>query len=128
MKTLNSHPKILVISAAGNTGLPTALQLLEKGFPVRAFVRRDDHRARRLREAGAEVFVGDQYALADVRRAMGGIQRAYFCAPSAANGLHFGAVFEIAAREARLEHVVSLGQWLAHPDPPVGENTRNLAQ
>ena len=118
MKTLNSHPKILVTSAAGNTGLPTALQLPEKGFPVRAFVRRDDHRARRLREAGAEVFVGAQYALADVRRAMGGIQRAYFCAPSAANGLHFGAVFEIAAREARLEHVVSLGQWLAHPDHP----------
>ena len=37
---------------------------------------------------------------------------------TASNGLHFGAVFAIAAREAGLEHVVSLSQWLAHPDHP----------
>ncbi len=49
-----TKPKILVTSAAGNTGIPTTLQLLEKGFSVRAFVRSDDHRARRLnRRAGS---------------------------------------------------------------------------
>ena len=111
-------PRILVTSAAGNTGIPTTLQLLEKGFPVRAFVRSDDHRAKRLRDAGAEIFVGDQYSISDMRRAMDGVQRAYHCAPSAPNALHFGTVFAIAAREAGLEHVVMLAQWLSHADHP----------
>ncbi len=113
-----TEPKILVTSAAGNTGIPTTLQLLEKGFPVRALVRSDDHRAKRLRDAGAEIFVGDQYAIADMRRAMDGVQRAYHCAPAAPNVLHFGAAFAIAAQEAKLEHVVMLGQWLSHRDHP----------
>jgi uncharacterized protein YbjT (DUF2867 family) len=112
------HPKILVTSAAGKTGLPTALQLLEQGYPVRAFVRRDDLRAKLLKDAGAEIFIGDQYAVADMRRAMAGVKRAYHCAPTAANGLHFGAVFAVAAQEARLEHVVILAQWLSHADHP----------
>ena len=111
-------PTILVTSAAGNTGIPTTLQLLDKGFPVRAFVRSDDHRAKRLRDAGAEIFVGDQYSITDMRRAMDGVQRAYHCAPTAPNALHFGTVFAIAAREARLEHVVMLAQWLSHADHP----------
>ncbi len=115
---MSIKPKILITSAAGKTGLQTALQLLEKGYPVQAFVRRDDHRARRLEEAGAELFLGDQFALADMRRAMKGIQRAYHCAPTAPNGLHFGAVFAIAAQENRIEHVVTLSQWLSHSDHP----------
>jgi uncharacterized protein YbjT (DUF2867 family) len=115
---MSIKPKILVTSAAGKTGLQTALQLLEKGYPVRAFIRRDDQRARRLKEAGAELFLGDQFALADMRRAMKGVQRAYHCAPTAPNGLHFGAVFAIAAQENRVEHVVTLSQWLSHSDHP----------
>ena len=111
-------PKILVTSAAGNTGIPTTLQLLEKGFPVRAFARSNDHRAKRLEDAGAEIFVGDQYSITDMRRAMDGVQRAYHCVPAAPNPLHFGTVFAIAAQEAKLEHVVMLGQWLSHKDHP----------
>ena len=113
-----AKPRILVTSAAGKTGLPLTLQLLEAGYPVRAFVRRDDDRASRLREAGAEIFVGNLLSLADMRKAMADVRRAYHCAPTAANGLHFGAVFAVAAREAGLEHVVTLSQWLAHPDHP----------
>ena len=113
-----TKPKILVTSAAGNTGIPTTLQLLEKGFPVRAMVRSDDHRAQRLRDARAEIFVGDQYSIADMRRAMDGMQRAYHCVPAAPNVLHFGTAFAIAAQEAKLEHVVMLGQWLSHRDHP----------
>lgn len=115
---MSTKPKTLITSAGGKTGLPTALQLLGKGYPVRAFLRRDDHRAERLRSAGAEIFVGDQFALADMRQAMQGVQRAYHCAPTAPNGLHFGTVFAIAAHEQRLEHVVILSQWLANPDHP----------
>ncbi len=113
-----TKPKILVTSAAGNTGIPTTLQLLEEGFPVRAFVRRDDHRAKRLKDAGAEIFVGDLFSITDMRRAMDGVQRAYHCAPAASNALHFGTVFAIAAQEAKLEHVVMLGQWLSDADHP----------
>ena len=43
---MSARPKILVTSATGKTGVPTTLQLLEKGFPVRAFVRRRDARGK----------------------------------------------------------------------------------
>ena len=112
------NPTILITSAGGKTGLPVTLQLLEKGFPVRAFMRQRDHRADLLERAGAEIFVGNQYALADMRQAMTGVQRAYQCAPTAPNGLHFNAVFTVAANEAGLEHVVTLGQWLTASDHP----------
>lgn len=112
------RPRILVTSAAGKTGLPAALFLRQMGFPVTAFVRRDDFRARRLEEAGADVIIGNQYSLSEMRRAMAGVQRAYLCAPTAPNGLHFGAVFVTAANEAKVEHVVSMGQWLSSADHP----------
>ncbi|MEM9193786.1 MAG: NAD(P)H-binding protein [Myxococcota bacterium] len=108
-------PTILVTSASGKTGRETALQLLRHGLNVRAFVRRQDARSRLLADAGAEVFVGNQFSLSDMRRAMTGAQRAYHCAPAAPYATHFGAVFLVAAREARLEHIVTLGQWLADP-------------
>lgn len=111
-------PKILVTSAAGKTGMPLTFQLLEQGYPVRAFVRRRDARADALAKAGAEIFEGDQYSLNDMRRAMAGVQRAYQCAPTAPNGLHFYAVFTAAAYEAELEHVVTIGQWLSSADHP----------
>ncbi len=113
-----SQPRILVTSAAGNTGSPATLQLLEHGFSVRAFVRRYDDRAKRLEDAGAEIFVGDQYSIADMRKAMTGVRRAYHCAPTEPNALHFGAVFTIAAMEANLEHIVMFSQWLADPNHP----------
>lgn len=115
---MSTHPKILVTSSAGKTGLPVALQLLERDVPVRAFVRRDDHRAETLRRAGADVFVGNQYDVTDLREAMQGVQRAYQCAPTAPNGLHFNAAFTVAAAEAKLEHVVNLGQWLTSANHP----------
>ncbi len=115
---MQAKPKILVTSASGKTGLQTVLQLRERGFPVRAFVRKCDDRSKTLESAGAEIFVGDQYALTDMRAAMRGVQRAYQCAPTAPNGLHFNAVFTVAAYEARLEHVVTLSQWLSSASHP----------
>lgn len=115
---MSSSPKILVTSASGKTGLATTLQLLEKGFRVRAFVRRLDHRSKKLEDAGVEIFVGNQYSLTDMRAAMQGVKRAYQCSPSAPNGLHFNAIFAASAYEAGLEHVVTLSQWLASADHP----------
>ena len=80
---MSTRPKILVTSASGKVRPQTALQLREKDFPVRAFVRRLDHRSETLERAGAEVFAGYQYSLTDMRTAMQGVQRAYQCAPTA---------------------------------------------
>jgi len=76
-------PRILVTSAAGRTGSPAVLELLQKGFPVRAFVRRNDVRSETLRKAGADIFVGDLFDLSDLRRALVDVQRAYYCPPVA---------------------------------------------
>jgi hypothetical protein len=68
---------ILVTGAAGQLGsvgrTVTGL-LLDRGFPVRAMVRRDDERAASLRAAGAHVVVGDLLEPGDVYRAVSGLQ------------------------------------------------------
>lgn len=43
-------PMILVLGANGKTGKATALQLLEKDYPVRAFVRTKDQRSEQLKK------------------------------------------------------------------------------
>ncbi len=65
-----TKPKILVTSATGKTGSAAVWQLLEQEYPVRAFVRRKDHRSDAFEEAGAEVFVGDMLDIRDMRRAL----------------------------------------------------------
>ncbi len=62
-----SRPRILVTSAAGRNGSAAVLELVGKGFPVRAFVRQNDVRSERLRKAGAEIFVSDLYEMGDLR-------------------------------------------------------------
>lgn len=114
----NSKPTILVTSGAGNTGRPVAQELLRAGFPVRAMVRREDQRARHLRELGAEVVVGNLFDVRDLRRAMEGAQRAYFVTPQGPNGLYASVAFTVAAEEAKLETVTTLSQWLQHPAHP----------
>ncbi|MGP3919858.1 NmrA family NAD(P)-binding protein [Nonomuraea sp. 10N515B] len=74
------HP-ILITGAAGEIGGVSRTMvemLLDQGHPVRAFVRRDDERAHALRQAGAEVFVGDLLNIADVTAALKGCRRIYF--------------------------------------------------
>ena len=111
-------PKILVTSAAGITGSPVAIQLLEKGYPVRAFVRKRDTRSQKLEAAGAEIFVGNLADSADLSKAMKDIQRAYFCAPWNSNMLDYGVAFALAAQEAKLEVVVAMSQWLSDSQHP----------
>ena len=111
-------PTILVTSGAGNTGRPVTEDLLRRGFPVRAMVRREDDRADHLRALGADVVVGNLFDVRDLRRAMNGVQRAYFVAPHGPNGLHASMSFAVAAEDAKLETVTTLTQWLLHPGHP----------
>jgi len=113
-----SKPRILVTSAVGHTGSIVVRQLLEKGFPVRAFVRREDARSECLRKAGAEIFIGDLFDMRDLRKALVGVQRAYYCPPFAPNVLHGSMLFALAAEEAKLEVVALLAAWNPHPTHP----------
>ena len=113
-----SKPRILVTSAAGHTGSIVVSELLEKGFPVRAFVRRQDARSERLRKAGAEIFVGDLFDMRDLRKALVGVERAYYCPPFSENALHGSMLFALAAEEAKLETVALLTAWNPHPSHP----------
>lgn len=111
-------PKILVTSAAGRTGSAAVTQLLGKGFPVRAWVHRRDRRAEVLERTGAEIFVGNIFDFRDLRSALHGVQRAYYCAPFAPHLLHNAMLFALAAEEAKLEVVALLSGWNPHPAHP----------
>ncbi|WP_405816409.1 NmrA family NAD(P)-binding protein [Streptomyces sp. NBC_01390] len=78
---MSERNPILVTGAAGEIGGVSRTMvdmLLEQGHPVRAFVRQDDERAQSLRQAGAEVIVGDLLTIADVTAALKGVLRVYF--------------------------------------------------
>ena len=107
-------PRVLVTGAAGHTGLPAVQHLIERGFPVRAFVRRKDHRSEHLERIGAEVCIGNLFDVCDLRSAMRGVQRAYHCPPFGSNLLHGIVAFATAAEEARLESVAWMGAWNRH--------------
>ncbi|HET8851243.1 MAG TPA: NAD(P)H-binding protein, partial [Ktedonobacteraceae bacterium] len=113
-----SKPRILVLAAAGRTGMPVALQLLDEGFPVTAFVHQADQRSERLKAKGAEIVVGSLTDITDMRAAIAGARRAYFCAPNEAGALKAAAIFTTVAAEQQLETVVALSQWLSQPNHP----------
>ena len=111
-------PRILVTGATGKTGAATIKQLLSRGFPVRALARREDERSVRLRQAGVEVVVGSLEDATDLRTAMTGVQRAYYCPPLEPGTLRRAALFAAVALESKLEAVVAMSQWLADPSHP----------
>src|SRR3954465_13128688 len=106
---------ILVATANGAAGRPMVGHLLEAGFTVRAMVRTDDERARRLRDKGAEVVLGDLLSLRDVRAALQGVHRAYFNYPLGDGLVEAAVMFAQAAREQDLELIVNLSQIQSRP-------------
>ena len=104
---------ILVTGAAGQLGAVgrtvTGL-LLERGFPVRALVRREDDRAAALRAAGAEVVVGDLLEPPDVDRAVRGCRRVYFGMSVSAGYLEATVTMAAVAREAGVDALVNMSQ------------------
>src|SRR5260370_19515592 len=102
---------ILVTGAAGQLGsvgrTVTGL-LLDRGFPVRAMVRREDERAASLRAAGAQVMVGDLLEPGDVYRVVSGCGRVYFGMSVSAGYLDASVTMAAVAREARGNAVVHM--------------------
>ncbi|MGW4241585.1 NmrA/HSCARG family protein [Nocardia sp. NPDC004722] len=74
----NAQGPVLVIGATGRQGFATATSLLEKGWPVRAFVRDPEApKAQELKAAGAELAVGDLDDEDSLRAAMEGVHGAF---------------------------------------------------
>lgn len=113
-----TKPLILVTGAAGNTGGAVVNELLAKGWPVRALVRREDARSEALARKGAEIAVADLLDAHQIAAAMRGVQRAYFVPPYAPAMARSAAAFADATRSAGLEAVAVMSQWLASPDHP----------
>src|SRR5215471_10535330 len=110
-------PKILVTGATGRTGGAIVTQLLAKGVPVRAMVRTFDQRSAALEAQGAEIVVADIFDPGQLMDAMRDLERAYYCPPYHPFVIQSASAFAVAAREAGLEQIVSLSQWLAGQSP-----------
>ena len=70
--------KILVFGATGNTGSILVPALLSAGHEVRAFVRNEE-KAQSLKDAGAEIYLGDLDRGDTIDGALEGIEKVYFC-------------------------------------------------
>ena len=104
---------ILVTGAAGqlgSVGRTVTSLLLDRGFPVRAIVRRDDDRVASLRAAGAEVVVGDLLEPGDVYRIVSGCGRVYFGMSVSAEYLEATVTMAAVARETGVNALVNMSQ------------------
>jgi NAD(P)H dehydrogenase (quinone) len=110
--------RIAVTGATGKTGSIVTTELLKAGYPVRAIVRREDERSARLKAQGAEIAVADMSDVERIAEALRDIQGAYYCPPIDPYMIQGAVAFAVAAREARLEHIVGMTQWLSSPSHP----------
>jgi NAD(P)H dehydrogenase (quinone) len=104
---------ILVTGAAGQAGAvgrTVTRLLLDRGFRVRAMVRREDDRATALRAAGADVVVGDLLEPGDVLRVVTGCRRVYFSMSVSAEYLEATANMAAVAREVGVDALVNMSQ------------------
>ena len=112
------HPKILVTGATGRTGRAVVDELLAKDVPVRAVVRSKDVRSAALERKGAETVAADMFDHDQLLSVMRGTQRAYYLPFYNPYMIQSATAFAVAAQEAKLEAVVSLGQFLGSPTHP----------
>ena len=114
-----TKPKILVTGATGKTGALVD-ELLRHGLSVRAVVRRRDARSEALERRGAEVVEADMFDPDQLLAALSRVQRAYYLPFFHTHMIQSAVAFLDAAREARLEQIVHMGQWLSHrAHPPI---------
>jgi NAD(P)H dehydrogenase (quinone) len=114
----SSKPRILVMGATGKTGGAIVAELLRQGWPVRAVVRRRDAKSAVLDSMGAETVVADYFDVGQLRDAMKGAPRAYYLPIMHPFMIQGAAAFALAARDAQLEQVVQMSQWLSSPWHP----------
>jgi len=112
-----SKSLILVTGATGKTGSAVVRQLLDRGHPVRATVRKRDERADQLESLGAEVVVADFHDLRSMRDAMEGAGRVYFVYPPQGDRLiEATTIAATAAQDAGVRGFVNMSQISARED------------
>ncbi len=112
-----SKSLILVTGATGKTGSAVVRQLLDRGYPVRATVRKRDVRADQLESLGAEVVVADFHDLRSMRDAMEGAGRTYFVYPPQGDRLiEATTIAATAAQDAGVRAFVNISQISARED------------
>ncbi len=113
-----ANPMILVTGATGKTGAAVVNRLVEQELPVRALVHRHDARSEAFEKRGVEVVVADMFDPDQVFDALAGVQRAYYLPFFHTHMIQSAVTFALAARQARLESIVHMGQWLSHRAHP----------
>ena len=111
--------------AQGQTGRHVSELLLAKGAKVRAFVRKLDERAERLRSLVADVVVGDLLAYHSVERAVAGVSTVYFAYPVQEGLLGATAIMADAARKAGVTRLVDMVMLVSSPDAPTPRMREN---
>ena len=110
--------QILITGATGTTSQYAIQHLVDKGIKVRAMVRTIDERSKQLETLGVEVVKGDFLDIASLRRALKGINRAFFCYPFTDYLPKAAGYFAKAAKEENVEMVVEMSQMGAREDTP----------
>lgn len=105
--------KLLITSATGKTGFATTVQLLNEGYPVRIFVRSRNQKVLELEQLGAEVAIGDFSNYTQMKAALAGVARVYYCYPMMPDMPRNVQLFIQAANEMKIEAVVFMGQRIA---------------
>ena len=112
---------ILVTGANGYIASRLIPRLLEKGYRVRALVRRPERLAGRAWRGQVEVWQGDAHRAESVEGALAGVHTAYYLIHSMANGRGYtrfeveaARQFAAAAEQAGVQHIIYLG-GLADP-------------
>src|SRR5262245_7801717 len=120
---------VLVTGAAGGaqgqTGRHVSELLLAKGAKVRAFVRKLDDRAERLRSLGADVVVGDFLDYHSVEQAVAGVSTVYFAYPVQEGLLEATTIMADAARKAGVSRLIDMVMLVSSPDAPTPRMREN---
>jgi uncharacterized protein YbjT (DUF2867 family) len=120
---------VLVTSAAGGnqgrTGRHVSEMLLERGIPVRAFVRKIDERSDQLEARGAEIFLGDLLDVRSVQKAARDTSSIYFAYPVQDGLADATAVMAHAAREAGVSRLVNLVMYQSSTNAPTPRMRQN---
>lgn len=105
---------ILVTGATGKTGGAAAQSLLKRGASIRVLVR-DAGKASALKEAGAELVIGNASDWDVVAKAMDGVDRALLILPNSDEQVAQEAQFVDLAKEAGVKHLVKMSSMEAVP-------------
>ncbi|VAW52295.1 hypothetical protein MNBD_GAMMA05-158 [hydrothermal vent metagenome] len=123
---MTNNEKYLVTTATGNTGFQVAQQLLKNGKRVKVMSRSRGPIIKTLHDMGAEITLGQLDNEIDMKKAVSGVQRVYYCHPIIPGLLNNTTMFSEVAKQAKVEAVVNLGQYLAelqfHPSRSTNEH------